>query len=171
MNIESISAAISAVVAVIAVVISVVTLRQNNKMIYEANKPIIEMYIHGIDVHSTHKYLVIKNFGKTSAKIQSLSFSKDLDAYNNDTRLKSLIGTGIAPNQSFVTIYDKSFNDRLTATISYTSEVSKHEEFHEFQLDFGQLNSLRYSHVSTPDLSDEAKAIINGVEAIIKNFN
>lgn len=171
MNIESISAAISAAVAVIAVIISVVTLRQNNKMIYEANKPVIEMYIFGIDVHSIHKYLVIKNFGKTSARIKSLSFSKDLDIYNNDLKLNSLIGTSIAPNQSFVTVYDTNFTDKLTATISYTSEVSKHQEFKEYHLDFGQLDSLRYAHVSTSSLSPETKAIINGIEAVIKNFN
>lgn len=170
MNIETISAIVTALTAIGAVVISVLTLKQNNKMIYEANKPIIEIYIHGIDVHHPHKYIVVKNFGKTAAKITSISFNKSLDRFNNERKLSSLVGTTIAPGQSFYTTYDKSFTEKLVATISYTSNIMKHEEFQHFNLDFAQLDSLAYTHVTTPSMSDESKAIINGIEALIKSI-
>ncbi|MCH1723607.1 hypothetical protein MKK30_08140 [Lactococcus formosensis] len=168
MNIESISAAISAGVAVVAVIISIVTLRQNNKMLYEASKPIVEIYIHGIDVHHAHKYIVVKNFGKSSAKITSISFSKPLDRFNNGRKLSSLVGTTIAPEQSFYTVYDTHYTEKVTATISYTSDIMKREEFHSFYLDFAQLDSLAYTQVTTSSMSPESKAIINSVEALIK---
>ncbi|WP_375708741.1 hypothetical protein PJ261_08625 [Streptococcus dysgalactiae] len=49
------------------------------KITAEANRPIIVAYLDTIEINEFHKYLVIKNFGNTSATILDLKFSKDID--------------------------------------------------------------------------------------------
>ena len=168
MNIESWAAFASAIAAMAAVIISVLTLKQNNKMLYEANKPVIEMYIYVVDIKLAHKYLVIKNFGKTPARITSIRFNKTLDRRNEYKRLSSLTGATIAPNQSFSTAFDLGYSEKVTATVSYTSDFLKHEETREYVLNFSQFESLTYTQLSSPNMSEESKAIINSVESLIK---
>ena len=96
---------LSFILAVISVVTVVITLRQNHKMIEESNRPYITVYGDKTNFSSPQFYLVIKNFGKTGAFIESLECDIDLGKYSYQTGItpfQNIVGTLIAPNQNFI---------------------------------------------------------------------
>src|SRR5699024_12065343 len=77
------------------------------------------MYVETIDTIYFSKHLVIKNFRKTSAKIKSLDFTSELDEFNKDNQMQSLVKGMIAPNQKFTTSLKNDFNKIINAEITY----------------------------------------------------
>ncbi|WP_434351796.1 hypothetical protein [Trichococcus flocculiformis] len=89
------------------------------KSIVSANRPYVVFYIETLDTVYFEKYIVIKNFGKSAAKILDLTFISKLDEKNDLNRLRSLVGGIIAPNQKFTTSMDTNFNETITGKIKY----------------------------------------------------
>ena len=103
--IEIIGIITSLITSIVAIVISIATLRQNSKMIESTSRPYIGIYSAGNYVKKPNSYIILKNFGQSSATI--LSFSCDIDlAKLNPTEFdykpfQNIQGTVIMPGQSF----------------------------------------------------------------------
>lgn len=70
---------LSFILAAISVVTVVITLRQNNKMIEESTRPFISVYTDEINAGNPFFYLVIKNFGKSTAYITKFEYDFDFN--------------------------------------------------------------------------------------------
>ena len=81
-------------------------MRQNNKMIEEANRPTISIYFDYSHMGQPTGYFIIKNFGASAATILSISYSDSIKNHPNLANLpaifNSLIGNTIAPNQKIL---------------------------------------------------------------------
>ena len=89
----------------------------------EANRPVIVAYLDTIEINDFHKYLVIKNFGNTSATILDLKFSKDVDTLGFN--MSSLIGYTMAPSQKFMHILDNDLKETIAVNIIYKNQTGK----------------------------------------------
>lgn len=96
---------LSFILAVISVVTVVITLRQNYKMIEESTRPYISIYIGSTYFSDTVIYLIIKNFGSSSAVIEE--FDSDIDfsicSYDVDhIPFEHIVGTHLCPSESIL---------------------------------------------------------------------
>ena len=124
--------------AAISVGTVVMTLRQNNKMIEQATRPVISCYTTQINTGSPTMYLVFKNFGSSPATITryhcdqdladclmgSRSMSHDeLTKYDPKVRLP---GTVLAPGQSLICGLEyRRLPKELSIQLEYTSSAGK----------------------------------------------
>ena len=115
--IEIISIVCSSILSIVAIVISVLTLVQNNKMIFESNKPNIVIFSKVISFTTPYSYLILKNFGNSGATILNIQCDKNLKSFFDRVPFKNIENTFIAPNQSFV--YPLLPNIKLDETISF----------------------------------------------------
>lgn len=100
----------SSILSVIAIIVSVLALKQNNKMIFESNKPYISIFSKAISCQSTILYLVLKNFGKSGAIILNIDYDKNFDKNFDIPPFKNMENIFIAPNQSFAFPLDYNNN-------------------------------------------------------------
>ena len=124
---------VSAVISVIAIFISVLTLRQNSKMIEESSRPVISIYSQIINAGTPMLFIVVKNFGSSSAVINKFDYDYDLtDCYSFRSErdyLKDLVGSTLAPKQSRICSLDYSKLTRpITFTLEYTSGRKKYKD-------------------------------------------
>lgn len=124
-------------VIIVPIVISILTLRQNKKMIEESTRAYVTIYLASYIINNKNYVLVIKNFGKTGAVINSITCNKDLSQISyvpDKTPFSSMEGTYIAPNQlftcainddQFINIGSADFTVKYsTTTRTYTETVS-----------------------------------------------
>lgn len=102
----NISDIVGILVSIIAIIISIISLKQSEKSIKLANRPYVVVYREYIQIlESVNEYIVIKNFGKSGAVINSVNFSPE---YKDDSFDKvvfsNIANTFIAPNQSIPTL-------------------------------------------------------------------
>lgn len=102
----NISDIVGILVSIIAIIISIISLKQSEKSIKLANRPYVVVYREYIQVlEAVNEYIVIKNFGKSGAVINSVNFSPE---YKDDSFDKivfsNIANTFIAPNQSISTL-------------------------------------------------------------------
>ena len=101
--IQIISICVSLITSIVAIVISLRTLRQNSKMIEDSSRPYITVYIGDTYFSSVTVYLILKNFGNSSAKITNFSASCDLKAIAYDADrvpFSNIVGTFLCPGES-----------------------------------------------------------------------
>lgn len=116
-KIEIFSIIASLVTSIIAIIISILTLIQNNKMIFESNKPNISIFTKVISFSSPYLYLILKNFGNNGATIINIEYDNELNAYFERKPFKNMHNVFIAPNQSFV--YPLDFDKDLDKSINF----------------------------------------------------
>lgn len=95
---------LSFLLAIISVITVIVTLKQNSIILENESRAYISIYGDTINCKGIIFYLVIKNFGKSSAIITSLECDVDLSKYSYDNEIKPfshMKNTLIAPNQSY----------------------------------------------------------------------
>lgn len=149
----------SLVVSLIAIIISVLTLKQNSKMIEESTRPNIVIYNDIVSADSPIQYLIMRNFGNSSATIIDLHLLYTGDPKYSKTLFSHMKGQVIAPGQSYSTAF--KFDDYSTvieAKVSYVSEAGKKYSsvFHIHQMAFTDNAHAK----SSPRSSDEALKII-----------
>lgn len=134
-QVELFSTLVGLIISIVAVVISILSLKQTQKSIEEANRAYVVIYRDYIQVNnSVHEYIVIKNFGKTGAVIDSVEFNPEYKGMvRGNLVFNNIKGTFIAPNQSISTVSSNNafVGDRegiTTATINYHSGTKKYEE-------------------------------------------
>lgn len=96
---------LSFVLAAISVVTVVITLRQNSKMIENSSRPYISIYHGHTYFQCMNHYLIVKNFGSSTATITAFECDLDLDklAYTKGyPPFQNLVGTSIAPGQKIM---------------------------------------------------------------------
>ncbi|MYL58255.1 hypothetical protein GLW20_12135 [Virgibacillus halodenitrificans] len=133
MEMNEITSIVGVVVAIVAVGISVASLIQNQKSVERANRPYVVVYMDILQLLSSrNKFIIIKNFGKTGAIINSLTFFPEY--YSKPLQqevFKNIKDTFIAPNQSFTTIKDLGKSDdykKITAKIKYSVGKKQYED-------------------------------------------
>lgn len=126
----------SLLTSIIAIVISICTLRQNSRMIEDSTRPYIGIYGAETYIGSPHYYLVIKNFGQSSAFIRSFTYDFDLSqCVNHDfdsEPFQNIENSTLMPGQSFRCVID--YNKTLASTkiinfhILYSSGMHSYED-------------------------------------------
>ena len=76
--IEILGIIVSLICSIVAIVISIKTLKQNSEMIENSTRPYIGVYLASTYIRDVTCYLVVKNFGQSSAFIESFSYDFDL---------------------------------------------------------------------------------------------
>lgn len=131
----------------------------------EANRPVIVAYLDTIEINDFHKYLVIKNFGNTSATILDLKFSKDVDTLGFN--MSSLIGYTMAPSQKFMHVLDNDLKDTIAVNIIYKNQTGKTYD-EEYLVKTDATSKLLW--IGSSDADKTSKLLKNSVEAIIKSI-
>lgn len=144
----------------IATIISIKTLRQNSKMIEASSRPYIGIYGACTHVGTSQYYLIIKNFGNSSALVTSLTYDFDLSqCRKNHSKFEPfqyIENTTIMPGQSFRAAIN--FNKAILETdfihfhISYSSGVRKYEDDICLNLKANTGNFETYTHDSRNEL-------------------
>lgn len=165
---------IQAFSSIIALAISTFAVIQTYKIQKDSYKPYINVYVEFIDTVTASKYISIKNFGKSPARVTYLKFSKKLDESNKDTNMQSIIGTTLAPNQKVMTFIDNEYSEKLTATIHYTDKRN-HLYSETFPLNLN-IDDFHWITENLPDKdkkrenSSEARAIRMAAHALLKKI-
>lgn len=125
----------SLLVSLVAIIISLITLRQNSKMIEESTRPYLSVYISHIYCTDCIDYLVLKNFGTSSAVITKFQCNTDLKIGAYDSRhtpFEHITGQNICPGEKFQTpllLYKIcACTDTLSFLIEYSSGKKTYTE-------------------------------------------
>lgn len=133
--IEIVGIVTSLITSIVAIWISVKTLRQNSHMIEESTRPYISLYVGTTYFSSTVTYLIMKNFGQSSAIITNFSSSVDLSAVSYDKEyvpFSHIVGSQICPGESMqypisVTNLPKNINP-IVISLEYKSQSKTYTE-------------------------------------------
>lgn len=143
--------------AAISVISVILTLQQNNRMIENSTRPYISLYGESTTFSAFQFYLVIRNFGQSSALITNFSCDIDLSKCTiiDDSILttikkapipfKNIIGYTLNPGQALqfpVNYFNMlNLNKKPTFIIEYSSSEKKYKEKVQLNLSF-QLDYL-----------------------------
>lgn len=144
---------LSFVLAVISVVTVVITLRQNSRMIEESTRPIVSVYTDEINAGSPFFYLVIKNFGKSTAYITKFEYDFDFKGCykirNDRDYLQQISNAVLPPGQTKICTLDyEKINKAVTFTLEYHSGAQKTYR-DKFTIDLKAGVSMPYGKVAT----------------------
>lgn len=165
--------------AAISVITVVITLKQNNKMLEANSRPYVVAYLVYEEFHNC-VYLCVKNFGTTSAIINSLQITPKIDLCEKSSN-EVLNDTMIAPNQQvhFLAL-DETKQDRFqretyagTVSITYTdcSTGKQYQETYKITTEYtNEVMSLRSSNSGMNKLENSIRNIEN-ILAYMKNSN
>ncbi|MBE6682398.1 MAG: hypothetical protein E7600_08980 [Ruminococcaceae bacterium] len=102
---------LSFVLAAISVITVVITLKQNNKMLESNSRPYVVAYL-VYQEDPSHIFFCIKNFGNTSAIINSLSINPEISLYKK-TCNDVVNNTMLAPNQQMHFLVSKENKEKI----------------------------------------------------------
>lgn len=124
---------VSFLTSVVAILISLMTMHQNSKMIEESSRAVISIYSRSINTGRQILYVVVKNFGNSTAVISKFDYDYGLAGcyYVPTDRdyLKGLAGASFAPGQSRSCCIDcKKITRPITFTIEYKSGRKKYRD-------------------------------------------
>ena len=167
--IDNLLALITALVGIVSVIISVCTLKQNSRMIEESTRPYVVIYLAQVNFQNPNLYLVIKNFGKTGATINTFYSSLALSAISHTgTELfKGIEKSFIAPGQSYVSVIDVlklPTEKNVTFKIKYSTETKNYSE--EFEINLGSYHNVLSSRANTKD--KELKIISYSLQDLVE---
>lgn len=122
--IQIIGIVISFFTSILAIVISVKTLQQNSKMIEDSSRPYIGIYGSGVYIQNSNYYLIVKNFGNSSATIHSFTYDFDIAKFtfrnpNSSEPFQFIEGSTIMPGQAFYSLIDFNKAHNLTRLVNF----------------------------------------------------
>ncbi len=138
-----------------------------------ASRPYISIYLEAIDTVYFSKYLVIKNFGNSSAVITSINFKK-LDTTNKHSEdirqgLSGLVGGNIGPKQKLTMSLKDDYKSYISIEVKYADlNGKKYEE--TFGIKTDMMSKMLWSSVTTTSDTQETSAIKNAAAGIIKTI-
>lgn len=119
---------LSFALAVISIITVIITLRQNSKMIESSSRPYLSIYVSHIYCTDCIDYLVLKNFGNSSATIIDFHCNVDLKTAAYDGThipFEHIVDQSICPNEKFsvpLKLYELCKNtDKLSFSVRYSS--------------------------------------------------
>ena len=170
---------LSFALAAISVVTVVITLKQNNKMLEANARPYVVAYLVYEEFHNC-VYLCVKNFGTTSAIINSLQITPQINLCKKSSN-EVLTNAMIAPNQQvhFLAL-DETKQGKFeretysgTVGITYTdcSTNKQYQETYKITTEYtNEVMSLRSSNSGMNKLENSIRNIEN-ILAYMKNSN
>lgn len=167
--IQSIAILTSLIVALISILQTRAAAKTTERTIQEANRPNIALYVETLDTIYFHKYIVLKNFGNTSATIIDLTFEGELDEYNNKFRMETLIGGTVAPQQKFTSSLETKFEKTIVGSITY-KDFNEKTYTESFAIKTDMASKLFWESQTNSSDTAEAAAIKNAAQAIIKTI-
>lgn len=134
---------------------------------FNANRPYVVAYTTSLDsgLMSIHKYLIIKNFGKSAAMIHTIHTSDELDDSNSDKKLESLTNFTLAPGMSIPATVDSNFMETVTFNIVY-SDLDNHKFEESFPVNFGFMSSVRFETSSIANLPEGFNELIAAINVV-----
>ncbi|EAD0633842.1 hypothetical protein FLR18_13740 [Listeria monocytogenes] len=122
------------IISTASIVIALKSLKLTKISIESANRPYVTCYLDMVVVGHYQKYLIIKNFGTSSAVIKNISFLGEI-ILENENNLESLHETIIAPNQKFIISIAKEVPDKsiISVVINY-QDLQRNRFTEKFQL-------------------------------------
>jgi hypothetical protein len=163
-DVEIISTVVGLLVSFIAVIISIFSLKLTQKSIEEANRPYVVVYRDYIQVlNNVHEYIVIKNFGKTGAIIDSIIFDPPYKETIRDREIfQNISNTFIAPGQSITTVatpnaFEGEREGIIKVTIRYHANKKKYEE--KITLNEDLIKDIAFSK-STPSKNKSIETVV-----------
>ncbi|MDT2848795.1 hypothetical protein P7H60_06440 [Vagococcus carniphilus] len=135
------------------------------KKIADESRPYLTFFIEYSDKNRKHKFFVLKNFGTTSAKINKITFDKELDKLTERFKFSSLVGGTIAPGQKFTSFISPDYKETVVVSISYTDLDNK--SYNEsFKVKTSIASSLLYVDENTIEksISDSADKIVKATK-------
>lgn len=162
----------STLTSIIAIIISIKSLRENNKMLEETNRPIISIYSQRI-MYNNHPsiYLIVRNFGKSSAYMKKFVATPDFTkcyGFNAPRNyLDDLSKCVIAPAQSLICYLDyDSLTEPVHFSISYSSALNSKKSYsEEFTIDLKASVSMP---IEAPTRTmDASNRIASSLESIL----
>lgn len=162
-TLELIGILASTITSIIAIVISVLTLKQNSKMIEDSSRPYIGIYGLSTYVCDRNYYIILKNYGTSTACIESLTYDFDialLSKNENYEPFSHIDGASIAPGQSYrcAIDFDKATQRKLTCInfhVRYSSGVHKYEDDISLKID-ANLGNLE-AHTKSEEEKEKKK--------------
>lgn len=123
----------SLLTSIIAIIISIVTVRQNSKILEEANRPVISVYGQSINPGVPMFYLVVKNFGNSSAYMtkfkSNFDFSNCYKFKSSRNYIEDFEKCVIAPGQSRICAIDyKKIDTPIHFSLEYKSASKTYRE-------------------------------------------
>lgn len=169
LRISLISTIATILISMVSIFIAVASLIQNSKVIKSSNRPSVVIFLESISLTGMrHKYLVVKNFGNTPAKIDSITCSIPIDFCCGLDPFTKLNNSTIAPNQSISTICTlDSISCDFYFEINYSYENRKFTE--TCFISPRSTEDLLSTHDKSKHKSDIEKTIINTAEEFIKS--
>ena len=127
---------LSFILAAISVITVIISLRQNSKMIEESTRPYISIYLGSTYFQNTISYLILKNYGSSSAIIDEFFYDFDLSKCAYDLKavpFSHIKGTRVSPGESLIYPLDLSKlgnSEKLSIhfNISYSSSLKKYTD-------------------------------------------
>lgn len=171
-TVQIISSIIGIVVSITAVVISVLSLKQTHRSIDEANRPYVVIYKDYIQVlGNVVEYMIVKNFGKSGATIDSLDFEPVYNETRGNITFENINDTFIAPGQTISTVtshnaFAKERKGTTKATIKYHTEDKKYEE--EIILNEELEHDIVFSKTSPAKSATSEEVIAKAVQEILR---
>lgn len=173
-NIASLVQIISSMVgigtSIVAIFISVLSLRATRSSIEEANRPYVVVYRDYIQVLSSiHEYLIIKNFGKSGATIDSIIFEPSyIDSTTDKGLFEHTRNTFIAPGQSISTVVPTNAfgEEHVKITIKYHTEKKEYQEV--ITLNQEASRDISFVKVKPPKSKSIQEVMTNATEEILR---
>lgn len=138
-----------------------------------ASRPYVSIYLEAIDTVYFSKYLVIKNFGNSSAIIKAIDFIKldKSNKYSQDIQigLNGLINGSIGPKQKLTMSLKDDYKAPISLKVTYTDANGKEYE-DAFHIKTNMMSKMLWSSITTGSDTKEANAIKNAAAAIIKTI-
>lgn len=134
--IQIIGIIVSTITSVTAILISTKTLKQNSKMIEESSRPYLTVYANFTQLNKPMVYLVMKNFGNSSATITKFNCDTNLKDFSYPTNIipfGEICGYTLSPGQKLVypiSICDKTKTriPNITINLSYKNLTKEYSE-------------------------------------------
>lgn len=159
-------------VIVVPIVISMLTLHQNSKMIEESTRAYVTIYLASYIINQKNYVLIIKNFGKTGAVINSVICNKDLSEISYIQYAKpfsSMENMYIAPNQFFYCAVNCEKFTKINSadfTISYSTTTRTYTETISVNFCFDANDT--YTQTPSPRNDDCLKNISFSLEELLR---
>ncbi|MDD3416365.1 MAG: hypothetical protein PHY47_20575 [Lachnospiraceae bacterium] len=172
---------LSFVLALFSLVFVIISLRQNqkmlqqnNKMLEDASRPFVSIYIDSITICEQSSFFVLKNFGKSPAKITKFDYDPILKSTTQsdsmfNVQFDYVSGIILSPGQSKTLQYNVSTLgcDSITFSIDYESGEKVYSET-------VVMNVKNYIHipVSRPEthVLDHDKRQVHTLREIVERF-
>lgn len=125
---------ISLATSIVAIVISLKTLKQNSKMIEDSTRPNIGVYLASTYIKNISCYLVVKNFGQSSAFIESFTYDFDLKSTGDTPYYNPFVnieGSTLMPSQTDKCVID--LNKILEQTHEINFYIKYRSGTHKYQ--------------------------------------